>query len=399
MPYITTKLKPKSRQQISLETLLYSNVNKHSRLEKEDTYNTRTYFLREITENQRSQHDTWGELNRLKRFNETYDHLLDVPDMKVHYNHFEIREKKKIKGDKTGKLFKIKNRPIDSPLEELKEAQIELRKILEQIMPVNYHTAAFAYVERRSPVMCNKRHLLNNSKWYLHLDFDNFFGSITIEFVMQQFSKIFPFSELLHYDEGREEFERAISLCFLNGGLPQGTPISPMLTNIIMIPVDYCIAKALRKYPKMIYTRYADDLIISSPQKFNKDEIIEEVKQVIRGFHAPLKLNENKTRFQSVNGSNWHLGVLINGNMELSIGREAEDELRAAIDQFMRNYNENLIWPVKKVQKLKGTISYYKNIEKDRVETLLKRYSEKHGRSVIGTMNQIIKGDVFSPVA
>ena len=85
--------------------------------------------------------------------------------------------------------------------------------------------------------------------------------------------------------------------------------------------------------------------------------------------------------------------------MELSIGREAEDELRAAIDQFMRNYNENLIWPVKKVQKLKGTISYYKNIEKDRVETLLKRYSEKHGRSVIDTMNQIIKGDVFSPVA
>lgn len=64
--------------------------------------------------------------------------------------------------------------------------------------------------------------------------------------------------------EGRELFNTAISLCFLHGGLPQGTPISPMITNIMMIPIDYKLFNSLHdEESTFVYTRYADDMLIS----------------------------------------------------------------------------------------------------------------------------------------
>ena len=78
-------------------------------------------------------------------------------------------------------------------------------------------------------------------------------------------SKIFPFSEMVKYPYGRDELQKALSLCFLNNGLPQGTPISPFITNVMMIAIDHKISKTLRDFDsrRFVYTRYADDLLIS----------------------------------------------------------------------------------------------------------------------------------------
>ena len=93
-----------------------------------------------------------------------------------------------------------------------------------------------------------KRHQRNNSRWFLKLDFSNFFGSTTHEFVLRQLSSIFPYSEIVKSERGREALSKALSLCFLNGVLPQGTPFSPTITNIMMIPIDHAIAKMCREH-------------------------------------------------------------------------------------------------------------------------------------------------------
>ena len=67
-------------------------------------------------------------------------------------------------------------------------------------------------------------------------------------------------------EKGKAELTKALELGFLDGGLPQGTPLSPTVTNIMMIPVDFKVARELREHnhQRFVYTRYADDFQISS---------------------------------------------------------------------------------------------------------------------------------------
>jgi RNA-directed DNA polymerase len=132
-------------------------------------------------------------------------------------------------------------RRIDAPQPELMNALRELKMLFEQHMFALYHTTAFAYVRGRSTVDAIKRHQRNESKWFAKFDFADFFGSTTPEFVLNQLSWLFPFSEIVKDSDRELELRKALSLCFLSGGLPQGTPISPFLTNVMMTPIDHNI--------------------------------------------------------------------------------------------------------------------------------------------------------------
>jgi hypothetical protein len=129
----------------------------------------------------------------------------------------------------------------------------------------------------------------------LKIDFSNFFGSTTKDFAMKQLQNIFPMSEIMRWDEGREAVSKALDLAFLHGGLPQGTPISPMLTNIIMIPIDFQLSRMLNtSSPHMVYTRYADDILISSRYDFKYTDIIDKIKNALKSFDAPFIIKPEK---------------------------------------------------------------------------------------------------------
>ena len=108
-----------------------------------------------------------------------------------------------------------------------------------------------------------------------------------------QLSKIFPFSEVARTPRGRNALTKALSLCFLNGGLPQGTPISPMLTNLMMIPFDHAIAGQLWK-DGFVYTRYADDITISHKYGFDYQEICAKIRAELMQQKAPFELKSKR---------------------------------------------------------------------------------------------------------
>lgn len=297
---------------------------------------------------------------------------------------------------------KKKWRRIDSPCDELMGALRILKGMFEVLMDgCTYHTAAFAYVPHRCAANAVQKHANNKSNWELKLDFSDFFGSITPEFTMKMLAEVFPFSEIIKRPGGAEALSRALSLAFLNGGLPQGTPLSPLLTNIIMIPIDQKISNGLKKHPVIlpdsmrqanyVYTRYADDIAISNRFKFSPHEVENYVMKVLQYYDAPMKLNAEKTRFGSNSGANWMLGVMYNQDYEVTVGHRRKKRLKAALANYAMDRKNGMAWELEDLQQLQGEIAYCRSIESTKIDDILKRYGIKFSCDLMAAIKADIK--------
>lgn len=315
-------------------------------------------------------------------------------------------------------FFKIpkkngKWRQISAPLPPLMDALRELKDIIyspgcSSMMLSDHHTSAFAYISKRNCKMVAIRHQKNKSHWFAHFDFHDFFGSTTPEFVFRMLDNIYPFC--LFDEELKGEFHKALSLCFLNGGLPQGTPISPLLTNVMMIPFDHQMTKMLNHYAgarkegqsgheagdHFVYTRYADDINISCVVEFD----VKRIEQVINGwlshFDAPFRLASEKTRYNSRAGKNWMLGVLLNADNNITVGHENKKIMKAMITNYVLDKKQaantgNRKWSLESVYELSGKLSYYRSIEKDYIDYVLQQYGRKFNIDILESIKEDIR--------
>ena len=374
MPYITIMQSP-SYHQISFEEIISGEVNMNAMITSNES-NTRTYFSRHLKSKFLEKFDFAEMVTALENFCEQNAKLFDVPRKKL-YSTFYIPKK-------SGGL-----REINAPEPELMTALRNLKTLFETTMLAKYHTSAFAYVSGRSTIDAIKRHQRNGSHWFLKTDFSNFFGSTTQEFLRYSLSLIFPFSEIVKVERGRGALDKALSLCFLNGGLPQGTPISPMLTNLMMIPIDHKIYNSLRNFngQSFVYTRYADDSLISSRREFDPNEIIRFINQTLADFYAPFKIKDEKTRYGSRAGSNWNLGLMLNKDNEITIGHKNKVRFRAMISNYILDRKNGVAWDLHDVQVLRGLINYYRMVEEKYVEEVIKFNNEKYHTDVMQTIH------------
>ena len=381
MPYVTV-IQPPRKTQLSFDDMMADKIDWDKHTDNRVSSNTRTFYMKEVNEQLLDSIYIGDMVNALKKFNQKYETLF-TQDMATQYRTFHIPKS-------SGGL-----RRIDAPNEELKEALRELVKVFREDLLALYHTSAFAYVKSRSTVDAVKRHQQFNSRWFLKLDFSNFFGSTTPEFVMSMLSQIFPFSEVVKIDEGREALAKALSLGFLNGGLPQGTPLSPFLTNLMMLPIDHVLANSLRKFGDIscMYTRYADDIVVSCKVDFNdiKDKVVEFITQTLTNHGAPFGLNPQKTKYGSSAGKNWILGVMLNKDNQMTVGHKNKKHFKAMLDSYIRDKRRGIQWELNHVQVLNGLYSYYRNIEKDYMDYVMAHYSEKYNLDVMESIKADLK--------
>lgn len=375
MQYVVTNLKPKTYQ-LSFEDVLFKTEEDFN-FNPKDTHDTLTLLYKDEVPVRIKNTFNPDAILWLKNFNSAYGHLL-VDDMSTNYHSFQIPKK-------SGGF-----RRIDAPNDELMNALRSLKDVFEHIMPIYYHTAAFAYIRGRSISDAVKRHQENESWWFLKLDFHNFFGSTTKDFVTRMFSMIYPFSEILKDPTGKEEFDKALSLCFLNGGLPQGTPISPLITNIMMIPIDHAIKNRVAKKYRMVYTRYADDMHLSSKYDFKWMDVQSELIAVINEFRAPFNINREKTHYGSRNGRNWILGQMLNKDNKITIGYKRKKQFKSMIMNFINDCKTGNTWSIGDVQSLQGIISYYSMVEGDSIKQIVNEYSKKYSIDVMAEIKSIL---------
>lgn len=379
MYYITVK-QPPMYHQMTLEEFLFG-TNVDNQLINKNLTNTKTYEFENISKRFLDTVDVQELIQILTTFNEQTEHLRQKPRRELYYEFYIPK--------KSGGL-----RKIDAPEPELMDALRRLKTIFEENFKALYHTSAFAYVKGRCTISCIKRHQENESKWFGKYDLSNFFGSTTSQFVLQMFSMIFPFSEVIKDDIGKEEFLKAIDLAFLDGGLPQGTPISPTITNIMMIPVDFKLANGFRDFnnQRFLYTRYADDFQVSSKFGFDFREVEKFITDTLQYFGAPFKINSEKTRYGSSAGSNWNLGIMLNKDNEMTVGYKNKKRFQAMLSSYVMDKKHGINWEKVDVQAMDGLRNYYRSIEGDKIDKVVEHIGSKFGVNII----KMIKNDLKS---
>lgn len=283
-------------------------------------------------------------------------------------------------------------RTIDAPEDDLKMFMREFSNTFLKTFKLLTHDSAFAYIKGRSVIDAVKEHQNNKSRWFLKIDLKDFFGSCNKEFIVNQLYKIYPFA--LGGTDTIDLLSSLADLSCLNNKLPQGTPISPWLTNLIMIEFDYKINKLLNKLAndetikkqRYVYTRYADDILISAKEKFDYQLVIEKLKEIFE--ETPLTIKDEKTRFGSSAGRNWNLGIMYNKDNTLTIGHKKKRQIKDNIYYFIKFKDtfelEDCWW-------LQGNISWLKSVEPEYTEGLLTYYKNKFDIDVWQTLLDKIK--------
>ena len=377
MTYITVKQSPKFHQ-MTLEEFLF-DPDARSYVINANCANTRTYITNRPDRKLLEMFPAANLIEKLKSFNDINAELRNA-DRATLYNTFYIPKK-------SGGL-----RRIDAPNDALMTALRTLKQIFEQDFGAMYHTSAFAYVKGRSTVDAVKRHQSNNSKWFAKYDISDFFGSTTPDFVISMLSKIFPFSEVLMYKSGEEQLRLALDLAFLNGGLPQGTPISPLITNLMMIPIDFELCNTLKNFDKhsFVYTRYADDFLVSCRYDFDYKKVESLIKETLQKFGAPFQMKPQKTRYGSSAGSNWNLGVMLNKNNQITVGHKKKRAFQVMLHNYICDKRNGVDWELHDIQTMNGYYSYYKMIEGETIDRIVEHVNAKLGANVL----DMIKADL-----
>lgn len=268
-------------------------------------------------------------------------------------------------------------RTISAPEEALNQLLKETLYMFEYRLHALPSEATFAFTHHRNTKLALVKHQENQSRWFLKLDIKDFFPSCNEDFIIEQLNQLFPFGDINKYDNDNETLRTIIQYCLLNGSLPQGSPMSPLLTNLIMIPFDY---KLLNKLPKeMVYTRYADDIIISSPYNFNWKKIADMVKSILE---PQFKIKDSKTRYGSCAGRNWNLGLMYNKDLNITVGWRNKKHLKSQLVHLVYHHQE---MTELEIQQLQGIIAYYKAIEPEYFNYIIEKYSE-HFETDINTL-------------
>ena len=246
-------------------------------------------------------------------------------------------------------------RDISAPFPTLLKVQ---RWIYENLLLPNslFPNAVTGFIPGKS-ILDNARPHLGKAL-ILKMDIKDFFPSVTINRVVSVFRHL-GYHNRLSY--------ALAALCCCNGVLPQGSPTSPILSNIIAKRLDKRIS-GFAENVGLIYTRYADDITLSGENI--QLSHIRFIEKIIRdeGFTS----NPKKTQLLGPNVKKVITGVSISSgkatiprNMKRRIVQEAYYIEKYGLKGHMRHEQiRDSLYPIR----LQGKFAYWKSVEPDNAQ-------------------------------
>jgi group II intron reverse transcriptase/maturase len=171
-------------------------------------------------------------------------------------------------------------------------AQTAVLHVIEPILEKEFEECSFAFRKGRSvrqAVYKIKEYYESGYKWVVDADIDAFFDSVDHELLGTKIKRYIPDKDIVGLIELwiKAEIWDGESLKVMDKGIPQGSPLSPILANLFLDELD---EKMLKN--KQRYVRFADDFLIlcKSPEKAK--ESLERVQEKLDDLL--LKLDESE---------------------------------------------------------------------------------------------------------
>jgi retron-type reverse transcriptase len=238
-------------------------------------------------------------------------------------------------------------RLISAPMPRLKNAQHWiLVNILEKL---ELHDAAHGFRRDRSIVSNAQPHV--GADVIINFDLKDFFPSISYKRVKGLFQS-FGYSEaaatifgLLCTQAQVEEVEldgKTYYVATTDRHLPQGSPASPAITNLLCRRLDRRLM-GMAEQLGFVYTRYADDLTFSASGESlcNICNILRRTESIVA--HEGFAINEQKTRILRGKSSQLEVtGIVVNERPNIS--KKELKRFRATLYQIEKDGPEGKHW-------------------------------------------------------
>lgn len=240
-------------------------------------------------------------------------------------------------------------RHIFAPLPRLKYAQ---RWILDNILNnLPIHGAAHGFVIGKS--IASNAHIHVDSQLLIKFDIKDFFPSVNWRRVKGVFrhagysEQIATLLAMLCTEAPRQLIQHHHANLYVALGercLPQGSPASPAITNIICVNLDRRLTGLAEKLG-LRYSRYADDLTFSLPKTATVTPDAQSqsalIKQLIGNVANILReegfaIHPDKTRVIRPNNRQQVTGMVINGNGMPRVAKDIKRSVRAMIYNLQR---------------------------------------------------------------
>ena len=229
-----------------------------------------------------------------------------------------------------------RERNIEAPVRTLKYVQRILHESLTRVY--GPHPAVHGFVPHRSVATNAQIHV--GQRYVLNIDLADYFPSITRKRI---FGRLI--AEPYAFQPPVANAVASLSTNFF-AQLPQGSPSSPVIANIVTAGMDADLAKLCGRL-RCRFTRYADDISISTsrgemPSQIARYPNASGTGQVIIGDELAniidrhgFKINHRKSRLQSYWTRQMCTGLVVNGDRP-SLRRPYIRRLRSLIDHWQK---------------------------------------------------------------
>jgi RNA-directed DNA polymerase len=238
---------------------------------------------------------------------------------------------------KEWRTIRGKRRFITEPFAELKALQRTIRERL--LLPVPLSSIVYSDTRGRSATANARQHLHQSN--LASVDIRDCYPSITNAMVFR------VFREQLHLGDNLARL--LTPLTTLSGHLPQGTPTSGALANLVLSPVDVWLEEIAARL-ELIVTRYVDNIDFSGVR--SREAILPTISVLQRHGFA--------VRHKKVFNAGYAVAHVVTGNLvdgrEVRLPRTKRANVRAAVHEIIQRNQEGLPIADRALNRLRGRL-------------------------------------------